>query len=293
MNYFELKRLSSYIAGVVMDETLVEHDGQFHPDGYKDGDTCSKRETMSKNDESDRVSDVDAYTDVVMKNNRKSWLPRNQTAEQFIGEINKCLDGKESDIDGFMLSSLCQKLGWNSKETERIVKAKTGCSIDDIRDATAKYAQVSGVSPDKYVLAPEEFTSFIGRASNGEFSFARISIGPTITDVEFLEDIERVVGKDHPYVKRMNELIEMQECGTTNKARITNFCDTPNSVGFANPYSAAGDIEIESYHDKEAKQKSIDAIKNLMEKCGIEGDVVPANRRKHSRVIYIVTIKNK
>lgn len=39
------------------DDSLQEHDKRFHPDGYREGETCNKRNAMSKDDKADSFSD--------------------------------------------------------------------------------------------------------------------------------------------------------------------------------------------------------------------------------------------
>ena len=57
------KRLFGWLATgkmpemTALDESLAEHDKRFHPDGYKDGDRCSKRDALGDSDDTDALGD--------------------------------------------------------------------------------------------------------------------------------------------------------------------------------------------------------------------------------------------
>ena len=90
------------------DPTLAAHDKRFHPNGYKEGDSCKFREALAKGDNSDASLAAAEKKEAKQKSNIDKYLSMSDDgfAKDVLSLDEKGIKRLESEIKGFLSNSI-------------------------------------------------------------------------------------------------------------------------------------------------------------------------------------------
>ena len=77
MNFFDWTYGTKADSAIAQDVSLEEHDRRFHPNGYKEGDVCSLRDTANKEDALQIDNGSSEKAVLILRN----WLPNVKIVE--------------------------------------------------------------------------------------------------------------------------------------------------------------------------------------------------------------------
>ena len=107
------------------DPTLAAHDKRFHPQGYKDGDSCKFRDALARGDDADKLDDAleDEYAQIlgaffnkVFDNKYGKQLKFNGYRTKSLDEVRIAYTGDEplSDV-AEEISKVAKPFGYSAK----------------------------------------------------------------------------------------------------------------------------------------------------------------------------------
>lgn len=126
------------------DPTLAAHDKRFHPQGYKEGDSCKFREALAKGDNSDASLAAAEKKEAKQKSNIDKYLsmPDDGFAKDVLSLDEKGIKRLESEIKGFLSNSIPNadvKVVKDQPEKGQFAIAVAGTSDDKLMTALSSY----------------------------------------------------------------------------------------------------------------------------------------------------------